>query len=257
MPYSFDLYDYTGYIVPGAVLLLGLAIFFPWIRDQFGSPKLGLGEIGVFIIIAFILGHLLHGLGHVTIERVMHDACLVFHTDKVVDGTLDFPSVKDRERLIKKIEYIFNEQIPGSPTPPSAKASCAATLLPVDKEDWKALVQRMYVAVSAAKRNDRVDIFNRIYGLHLGLATAFGLILVMYVFVCRAAHQGELDWRWTHSFPITIMNRDRFNWRDVAMLAVALLLAFGIAVYRMNEFSDLYARELFAAFMSLDHPIQM
>jgi hypothetical protein len=253
MPYSFDLYDYTGYIVPGGVLLLGLALFFPWIKEQFGYPKVGLGEIGSFIIIAFVLGHLLHGLCHVTVERFMRCVGWAMHTNKVLDWKADYPSQLDHQNLAKKVQDAFHVTIPGVPTSASANAPASA---PVSASDWDALVRRMYVAVSAAKRNDRVDTFNRVYGLHLGLATAFGVILAMYAVACYLAYRGKLGWRWTNNFPIVIMNRDKFNWCHVSMFAAALLMIFFISIYRINEFSDFYAHELFAAFMSLDSPIQ-
>ena len=54
---SFDTFDYLTFTVPGAILLVGLMILFPWIRKQFEFDKkqiVDFSAIGLFVVIAFV-----------------------------------------------------------------------------------------------------------------------------------------------------------------------------------------------------------
>jgi hypothetical protein len=245
MSFSLDVYDYPGYIVPGMFLLLGLAVFFPWIKHQFGEQKVELSGIGSFLIIAFILGHMLHGLGHEMIERPMRAAGLIHHTDKVVDGTPDFPSKAGKQDLVDQIKRKF----------PQIPIDGMLTATWKDNEaPWYDLVKRINVEVINAKKNDRVEVFNRIYGLHLGLATGCLVLIGAYFWAVRRICRTHSEWPPLDTFSAVVVKDGQLSRVPVCMIAAGILLLLAIALYRMNEFSNFYARELFATFTSLERP---
>ena len=87
--------------------------------------------------------------------------------------------------------------------------------------EWQSVRREMYAAVSAAKAADRIDAFNRTYGLLRGLAAGFTAATVLTL--------ASAPSRW--------------------LVALGLALGAGLALYRMRRFSDHYARELVVEYL--------
>lgn len=68
----FNFYDYAGFIAPGTAFLLGLVYFVPevWGLTEKLIKESSLGALGLFLLIAYVVGHLLEGVG-VLIEKAM------------------------------------------------------------------------------------------------------------------------------------------------------------------------------------------
>jgi hypothetical protein len=93
----------------------------------------------------------------------------------------------------------------------------------IGSRNWYPVVRQMYAAVETAGRSKRVDSFNRTGGLLRGISAGCSVFAALIV--------------WSH--------RDRWE------LIVLVLIAFGIAIYRMDRFGRHYARELFVQYLNL------
>ncbi len=88
------------------------------------------------------------------------------------------------------------------------------------ERQWYSITRQIYAKLDADKRA-RVDIFNGNYGLHRGIASGLLVLLLMVIFK---------DWQ---------------AWR----IEFALVVLFGLAIYRMHRFAIHYGRELFVQFL--------
>lgn len=91
-------------------------------------------------------------------------------------------------------------------------------------QDWKAVTARIAARVRGAAKPNQVELANRNYGLFRGIAAAMLLIIAWHV---------------------TSVDRD---W-SVLTLLILLLIA---AVARMRRFGNLYARNLYLAFLDIE-----
>lgn len=89
--------------------------------------------------------------------------------------------------------------------------------------DWYAITRQIYADVASAGRSARIDTFNGNYGLNRGIAA--GLLVVLALLPVPA----PADLR----------------------VAICILIAEGLALYRMHRFARHYARELFIQFLQL------
>ena len=64
MNWTFDFYEYAGFIIPGAVLVIALVWLFPDSRALFSKEGVTLGELGLFVIIAYAAGQLVQAIGN-------------------------------------------------------------------------------------------------------------------------------------------------------------------------------------------------
>lgn len=69
---TFDFYEYAAFIIPGAVLTLGVMVFFPEARALFSKEGgVTFGELGIFVIVAYAAGQLIQGIGNF-IEAIIY-----------------------------------------------------------------------------------------------------------------------------------------------------------------------------------------
>jgi hypothetical protein len=61
---AFDPYEVIGVITPGAVVALLLAFEWPELRSLIGDKGLSLGDFGLFVVVALVLGHLIQAGGN-------------------------------------------------------------------------------------------------------------------------------------------------------------------------------------------------
>jgi hypothetical protein len=167
MPSIFDAYDYVGYIVPGAILMFGVAYLFPWITEQFGSKsvttlKFKIGGIGSFVIVAFVAGQLLHQLGH-----LIRDDLRIRSTNAVACGNQDILSTSERNQLLAAIKNEFAEFEWKNDT--------------CNSSAWRDVVRRIDVKLRAMKMTERIDILFRSIDLNMALTIAFAVLIAIIV----------------------------------------------------------------------------
>ncbi len=153
---TFDAYEVIGVITPGAVVTLLMALQWPDFRTFLGQEGLSVGGLGIFVIMAFVLGHLTQALGN--------------FIDGVVWLLPGLPTTWVRSPKQSLISSNQREQLQAKIT---AMEPAITDISQVDRRCWLNISGRMYGRVHAAGRSGRIDACNRTYGLSRGLAAAF------------------------------------------------------------------------------------
>lgn len=201
---TFDPYEYVAVIAPGTVVAVGLLAQWPDEKSCLLNKDFSLGEFGIFLVCAFVLGHIVQALGNGL------EALVFFRSGKPTDWmrkpNCDLISPTQRLRLVEKLK---------------AQQGDNFSLETVSEKAWYSVTREVYAAVSEADRAQRIDSFNRTYGLMRGIAAALCAVTIWLLIV---------------------------RWGQWAWSATAAVLA-GLAIYRMVHFGKLYARELFVQFL--------
>src|SRR5262245_843141 len=66
---KFDFYEFAGVLCPGAVVLFGLAKLYPELAPLIAKNGATLGELGFFVILSYVAGHLVQAFGNI-IEKI-------------------------------------------------------------------------------------------------------------------------------------------------------------------------------------------
>ena len=152
---TFDFYEYAGFIIPGAVLTLGMLLFFPEGRALFAKDGITFGELGLFVVVAYAAGQLVQGIGNF-VEWLWWKSWGGMPSKRVLAG--QHLSPMQRKRLIEALKK-------------DPQIKCDITT--ADKVEYGGIVRELYAIVSGAGKAARVDTFNGNYGLLRGLAAAF------------------------------------------------------------------------------------
>ena len=170
---KFDAYEYVGVIVPGTVLVLGGLLLFPNLNPVPSLQSFAVGDLGIFLLVAFVAGHLVQGVGNL-VEKGWWFIFGGMPTDWMVDKPEKLLAPKQAEKLNRKVGNDFN---------------LGGSLPTITKRAWFPITREIYAQVNAAGRSDRADAFNRTYGLMWGLTAAFFTLAAL---VMGANFQ---DWR--------------------------------------------------------------
>jgi ABC-type multidrug transport system fused ATPase/permease subunit len=212
---SFDTYEYTAVIIPGATLLVGLLIAF---QDAFPSAfnkDLTLGAFGMFLVAAYVVGQVLRAIGDLA-EKRLWDMRGGQPTEWVLNDN-DVHKLLDASQRAQLTQAV--RELLASPT---LNLSDYAE----KKEEWQAVTRRIYAKVSGLGRSARIDAFNRTFGMMNGITIAFLVLAV--IFLIEAALSGK---PWFLLF---------------AVLAVAFA---AVTLNRFFQFGKYYGRELFVQFL--------
>ena len=150
---QFDYYEFTAILVPGAAFLMGLAIIFP---DVLGAKYLAgasLGDLGIFVVAAYVSGHIMQAFGNLY-ERIVWQVAGGQPTEWILNDKNSLLSSQQTKSLKEKIRNDLNIQL-DNPT---------RILMP--------LTRQVYVLLRRQQRTGRIDIFNANYGLNRALAAA-------------------------------------------------------------------------------------
>jgi hypothetical protein len=205
---NFDQYEYVAVIIPGATLLFGLSIEWPqYLHMASENEELSLGELGLFLIAAFIAGQLLQSLGDV-LERPFWALFGGLPTNWVIKTNNKLITDAQRDQLQTRVRTLI--------------AKNDFDIGTVDLGEWYSITRQIYAKVNAAKLAERVDAFNRTYGLMRGFAIALVILAIIFFAVDARLQLG-------------------FG-------AVALAI---LAFMRFYLFGRAYGRELFVQFLGL------
>jgi hypothetical protein len=212
---SFDQYEYVAVLTPGATLLFGLMLIWPDRNQLLTNHEVGLGALGIFLLAAYVVGHILRALGDIL------EACLWrlfggMPTDWVLVSGQELLDAADQTELQRRIQIL---------------SSSANTLNDYagKRKEWKLVIRRMNAAVFRGGGGARVDAFNRTYGLMIGVTVALLVLGVVQLF--------GLFW---------------YGGTKHQMLYCALTFASALlTLIRAYCFGVHYGRELFAQFLQL------
>ena len=198
---KFDPYEYTGVIVPGSVLVLTLALIFPDLVPSITS-SLSLGDLGLVLILAFIAGHFVQAGGNLW-ETVVWKCLGGWPTESVMTPTSKLLNGQQKDRLREKLTTDFGDDT----------ASAFG--------EGRGQMRELFVHVRQQGSIERIEKFNRNYGLMRGTAVAF---LVA-------------------SGLVVGFQPDKI---EIAALLVVTSMVFTV---RMVRFGKHYAREVFAEYL--------
>lgn len=152
---AFDTYEVIGIVTPGAVVAFFLALSWPEFRTLLGTEGFSLGDLGLFLVAAFVLGHLLQALGNLIELAAFPIGGLPSQWVRRPGQTL--LTGEQRAALEAKVQAME-----GSTTPLQA----------IERSPWGVITSRAYDRVRTAGRSARIDVCNRTYGMTRGLAAA-------------------------------------------------------------------------------------
>lgn len=209
---QFDFYEFTGILAPGVILLYAISLRFPGVTPFMSSQQLSVGDLGLFIVLAYVAGHLVQSLGNL-IEWGFWKPFGGMPSNWVVAGrTPGYLNAQQVEALHAKVEQAVG-------------LTLQKPLAAMSDDQWKPVVGSIYAAVYAAGRSGRVDVFNGNYGLLRGVGSALLVAAVLCLVGKSGSHWGAAS----------------------GVLALAAL-----AFVRMYRFGRHYARELFLQFLILE-----
>jgi len=192
---NFDFYEFTAILVPGTVTLLAIVVTIDAVSGLLDSSALTVGQFGVFVVLAYVAGHLTQGLGN-QLEKLWWAVRGGMPTDWPFSGKCaDLLSPRFGQALLESLRGMGYDGL--------------ESLEALPREEWGTVHRLMHTRAMAAGRGDRIDTFNGIYGMHRGLATAFVIALV-----CESARPGEVRWVWiafaAGALVLAVHRMDRF-----------------------------------------------
>ncbi len=166
---AFDFYEFAGILVPGAMTLTAIVLVFGFMRTTIFAPDLTVGDLGLFVVLAYAAGHLTQAIGN-GVERLWWRAWQGMPSDWI---------------RTRAHHLLGDTQLQSLPGKLASELNIHTTLdaQNLSARDWYSITRQVYAEVSAQSRNNRVDSFNGNYGLNRGIASALliGLVLLLIV----------------------------------------------------------------------------
>lgn len=155
---QFDFYEFTGLLLPGTLFLAGIVYLWPEASRVDGFKDLSVGGLGLFVLLAYVVGHLLQAVGNM-LEWLWWKLFGGMPTDWIRSS----PKRLIASAQIQKLHTLLRERLVLD-LPPK--------LADLTSQEWYSITRQVYAAVAAVGRATRVDTFNGNYGLNRGLFTA-------------------------------------------------------------------------------------
>ena len=160
---KFDAYEYVGVIAPGTVLVFGGLLLFPDLNPVPSQQGFTIGDLGIFVLLAFVAGHLIQAFGNL-VEKAWWSLFGGMPTNWIVDKPDRLLAQAQLDKLNAKVADDLD--IEGG-------------LSSISKRDWFPITRQIYAKVNAAGRSGRADIFNRTYGLMRGITASFFTLAIL------------------------------------------------------------------------------
>jgi hypothetical protein len=144
MKKEFDFYEFVGVILPGTLAVFFGTLFSPAFKALLLSGKFDLGELGIFVLLAYIAGHLVQAVGNLW-EPLFWKIQGGQPTNWVRHENQKMISAPQLELLQKLIPVRLKLNLPSQ-----------LSQIPVSR--WRSITAQMYAAVDGAARAKRIDI---------------------------------------------------------------------------------------------------
>jgi len=160
-------YEQLGIVIPGSVLMLGLVLFYPDLRILTVKDGVSVGDLGLFVLVAYAAGHLVAAIGN-AIEAAFW---------KMMGGMPSDWITRDPPGLLSAA------QIENVRTKAGSRLSISLDKMAgLERAVWWPISRQIYADVAKNGKAERIDTFNGVYGLNRGLASAcFALVVVAAV----------------------------------------------------------------------------
>lgn len=228
----FAAYEFLVYVVPGGLLLFFISAMFRKIRALFGQEPVNVGGLVVFLIVAYVLGQLLHSAASYTIQEAMKANGYAYRTSQVLFTDQTVITAKDRALLGKRVVDDFGFD------PADLQHKSTETISERLKDEWRAVVRRVHSRINLDQQSDRANIYVQYYALNMVIAAAFIAIFVLLLVIkCMPVYRRT-------SLQITILAKPL-----EIFLLVAIPVAILISLERMSSFDRQFAEELFSSYI--------
>jgi len=167
MKKDFSFYEFTGVLLPGSTLLFGVIWLFPEAKDVLLGKDLSLGALGLFVIAAYLSGHLIQSLGN------------------GLESTAWWFTGKPTHWISwKKPPFLSDTQHDALPAMLKTQlGDRSKNLKELSKRDTNAIRGQLYSKLKKDGRTGRIDIINGNYGMFRGIAAAALVIATTTLFV--------------------------------------------------------------------------
>ncbi|HYO56816.1 hypothetical protein [Archangium sp.] len=163
---AFSFYEYAGIVVPGTALLFGLFFVLPEIKSIFLKGGFGVGDLGLFVIISYVAGHLIAAVGNL----------LELFWWGLRGGMPSLWVVRKNQRLLAP------EQIVKLEARVRARLGLQSiTIVGMEPGRWEPVFGQLRAEVAREGRDARAEIFNGNYGMSRGIASAFLMVALINV----------------------------------------------------------------------------
>ncbi|MBI5122544.1 hypothetical protein HZA75_01670 [Candidatus Roizmanbacteria bacterium] len=207
----FEFYEILSLILPGSVMLYGLGKLFPQFMLFSTGSNFSAGEFGIFVIIAYAVGHIVQVFGgfvEFVWKHLRGDPM-----DWIQNGSKK-PLIFDHQ--VEKLEAKIAKQL--------GMSSEEFKLKNLSRKEWSNMIKQMRIAVEIYGHTERLDKFQAIYMMCRGLIAALFLLSLFSFF--RTSPE---------------------SW----YLPYLLFGLAGILFYRMARFELNSVRELFIQFLQM------
>jgi hypothetical protein len=171
---TFDFYEFAGVLAPGAVFLFSLTVLLPQLGSAMGRDNMTIGNLGIFVILSYVTGHLVQAAGNV-LERAMWKPFGGMPTHWVRKHRQSLLAPAQREALATKLKTKLGLALPEE-------------LSKLDQRAWSGITSQIYACVQCAGASNRIDIFNANYGMFRGIAAAIFLTQTALLFLHGINH---------------------------------------------------------------------
>jgi hypothetical protein len=207
---DFDYYEFAGIVAPGTVCLYGLVRIMPDLGFVL-NEDIGVGDLGLFLVLAYVTGHLLHALG-LLIEKLYWWALYNGQPSTwAKTNKRGLLATKQYERLLGQLDALLGLKY------------TAGELAALSNREWECIYQQDR-EVSIRNGDQRlVGILLGNYGMFRGMGAAFVVLLIGQVAtVCICCE----------------------FWIPILLIALFLL-----AWWRMHWFSQRHASQVLIKFL--------
>ena len=193
MTVVFHAFEYLAYIIPGTVFLVGVFWLSPKLKAPLIEEKINLSQFGIFVVLAFVAGFLVHAVAHYFPEKwPLRQYGLVHRTDTLICSEQQVQRKAIRQAIGEKLNADMDPVCKGD----------------IEAKQW-VLRQIFADEHKSGSHHDRVELFEGLYYMMLDLSAAFILLI-----------------------PLSIVLRpDRHLFIIVPSLAVAALLSILLTSY--------------------------
>lgn len=168
---KFDFYQIVGVIAPGILLQVGLGLLFPEISAVISLQSLTFGDLGIWLILAYIGGNLVQSVGNL-LEKLWWKMWGGWPTDWVRSEKRVLISPNQSNLLRKLLAQMLHVEPP-------------TRLSGFTQMEWASIVRQVHAEIVTQSSSERVFIFNSSYGLNRGVMTV--LLLLSGASVLRGA----------------------------------------------------------------------
>jgi hypothetical protein len=193
MKKEFSFYEFTGTVIPGATLILGLAFAYHPLRDFLVGDKFGAGHLGLFFVASYIAGQLVQGIGNV-LEKLLW-AFRGMPSTWIRRSKPPYLSDAQTKRLRDVLGTLLGHEI--------------GHLESLDVRACRGITGQLYAKMEELGRVQRIDIFNGNYGLFRGIASA--LLVVVAVMAIKHGFWTQSTAVMAGVFVVALMRMHRFG----------------------------------------------